>query len=47
MKWFEGDIYRIMEWYNYKRPHMSLNLKNIDTVRGVPQEDASAWNNGY
>ena len=27
MEWFEGDIDRIMIWYNYKRPHMSLNLK--------------------
>ena len=31
MEWFEGDLDRLMEWYNYKRPHMSLNLKKIET----------------
>lgn len=31
MEWFEGDLDRLMVWYNYKRPHMSLNLDKIET----------------
>lgn len=31
MEWFEGDLDRLMVWYNYRRPHMSLNLKKIET----------------
>jgi len=27
MEWFDEDLDRLMRWYNYKRPHMSLNLK--------------------
>lgn len=31
MEWFSGDLDRLMVWYNYKRPHMSLNLKKVET----------------
>jgi putative transposase len=40
---FNNNIDALMEWYNYRRPHMSLNLEVIETpykayVRKTPPE---------
>ena len=38
---FDGDVDQLMEWYNDKRPHTSLNLDAIETpLSGVRQEGA-------
>ena len=38
-----GDVDRHVEWYNMKRPHMSLNLEEIETpyrafIRKMPKD---------
>ena len=40
---FDNDLDRLMVWYNTKRPHMSLNLEEIETpcqayIRKMPKD---------
>ncbi len=43
LAWNGGDVDRLVEWYNMKRPHMSLNLEEVETpyrafIRKMPKD---------